>query len=89
MADLLSFGLLHLSPVGELLLPGTVEAQGNPADHLLTLHTALVVDGEDERDVRQLEKGYLEHKGLFVGRIGLTAADRRLTLGHLVAHGVQ
>lgn len=88
-ANLLSFRLFHLSPVGELLLSRAVEAERNPANHLLTLHAALVVDGEDERDVRQLEKSYLEDKGLFVGRVGLTAADGCLTLGHLVTHGVQ
>lgn len=52
VADLLSLRFLHLSPVGELLLSGAVEAQRNPANHLLSLHAALVVDGEDERDVR-------------------------------------
>lgn len=88
-ADLLSFGLFHLSPVGELFLSGAVQAQRNPADHLLALHAALVVDGEDERDIRELEKGHLEDKSLFVGRVGLTSTDGRLTLGHFVAHGVQ
>lgn len=88
-ANLLSFGLFHLSPVSEFLLSRAVEAQRNPANHLLTLHAALAVDGEDERDVRQLEKSNLEDECLFVGRVGLTSADGRLTLGHLVAHGVQ
>lgn len=89
MANLLSFWLLHLSPVGELLLSRAVEAKRDPADHLLALHAALVVDGEDKCDVRQLEKSYLEDKRLFVGRVGLTSTDGCLTLGHLVAHGVQ
>lgn len=88
-ADLLSFGLFHLSPVGQLLLPRAVEAQRNPTNHLLPLHAALAVDGQDERDVRQLEESYLEDKRLFEGGVGLPAADGRLTLGHLVAHGVQ
>lgn len=88
-ANLLSFRLFHLSPVGQLLLPGAVEAQRDPANHLLTLHAALAVDGEDERNVRQLEQSYLEDKRLFEGGVGLAAADRRLALGHLVAHGVQ
>lgn len=88
-ADLLSFGLFHLSPVGQLLLPRAVEAQRNPANHLLTLHAALTVDGQDERHVRQLEKSDLEDKRLFEGGVGLSSADGRLTLGHLVAHGVQ
>lgn len=88
-ANLLSFGLFHLSPVGELLLPGAVEAERNPSDHLLPLHAALVVDGEDERDVRKLEKRYLEDERLLVGGVGLTAADGRLAFGHLVTHGVQ
>lgn len=88
-ADLLSFRLFHLSPVGQLLLPRAVEAQGNPANHLFTLHAAFTVDGQDERHVRQLEKGYLEEKVLFEGGVGLSSADGRLTLGHLVAHGVE
>lgn len=88
-ANLLSFGLFHLSPVGELLLPGAVEAERNPSDHLLPLHAALVVDGEDERDFRKLEKRYLEDERLLVGGVGLTAADGRLAFGHLVTHGVQ
>lgn len=88
-ANLLSFRLFHLSPVGQLLLPWAVEAQRNPANHLLALHAALAVHGEDERNVRQLEKSYLEDKGLFEGGVGLAAADWRLALGHLVAHGVQ
>lgn len=89
VADLLSFRFFHLSPVCELLLSGAVEAERNPANHLLTLHAALVVDREDERDIRQLEKGYLEDKRLFVGWVGLTSTDGCLTLGHLLAHGVQ
>lgn len=88
-ANLLSFRLFHLSPVGQLLLPRAVEAQRNPANHLLALHAALAVDGQDERNIRQLEKSYLEDKGLFEGGVGLAAADGRLTLGHLVAHGVE
>lgn len=88
-ADLLSFRLFHQGPVGQLLLPRAVEAQGNPANHLFTLHAASTVDGQDERHVRQLEKGDLEEKGLFEGGVGLSSADGRLTLGHLVAHGVQ
>jgi len=89
VADLLSFGLFHLSPVGELVLPRAVEAQRNPADHLFALHTALVVDGEDERDVRELKKRHLEHKCLLVGGVGLTAAHGCLALGHLLPLGVQ
>ncbi len=88
-ANLLSFRLFHLSPMGELLLSRAVEAEWNPANHLLPLHAALVVDWEDERHVRQLEKSYLEDKRLFVGWVGLTSTDGCLTLGHLVAHGVQ
>lgn len=88
-ANLLSFRLFHLSPVGELLLSRAIEAKRNPANHLLTLHAALVVNGEDERDVRQLEKCYLEDKRLFVGWVGLAPADGCLALGHLMTHGVQ
>lgn len=88
-ANLLSFRLFHLSPVGELLLSRAVEAKRNPTNHLLALHAALVVDREDERDVRQLEKCYLEDKRLFVGWIGLATANGCLALGHLMTHGVQ
>lgn len=88
-ADLLSFGLLHLGPVGQLLLAGAVQAQRDPADHLLPLHAALVVDGQDERDVRKLEQRHLEDEGLLVGGVGLAPADGRLALGHFVAHGVE
>lgn len=88
-ANLLSFRLFHLSPVGELLLSRAIEAERNPANHLLALHAALVVNREDERDVRQLEKCYLEDKRLFVGWVGLAAANGRLALGHLMTHGVQ
>lgn len=73
----------------ELVLTGAVEAQRDPADHLLALDAAFVVDGEDERDVRQLEQRHLEHKGLPVGGVRLAAAQRRLALGHLLTHGVQ
>lgn len=88
-ADLLSFRLLHLRPVGELLLTRAVEAERNPANHLLAFHAAFVVDGEDECDIRKLEEGYLEDKCLFVGGVRLTSADGCLALGHLVTHGVQ
>lgn len=88
-ADLLSFGLFHLSPVGQLFLPRAVEAQRDPANHLFALHAALVVDGQDERDVGELEQSHLEDECLFVGGVGLASADGRLTFGHLVAHGVQ
>lgn len=88
-ADLPSFGLLHVRPMAELVFPGAVEAQGDPANQLLPLHAALVVDGQDERDVGQLEQRHLEHEGLLVGGVGLSPADGRLTLGHLMTHGVQ
>lgn len=89
MTHLLSFRLLHLCPVCELVLARAVQAQRDPADHLLALDAAFVVDGEDERDVRQLEQRHLEHERLPVGGVGLAAAQRRLTLGHLLTHGVQ
>lgn len=89
VADLLSFGLFHLSPVGQFFLPRAVEAQRDPANHLLALHAALVVDRQDECDVGELEQSHLEDECLFVGGVGLASADGRLTLGHLVAHGVQ
>lgn len=88
-ANLLSSGLFHQSPVGELFLPRAVEPQGDPANHLLAFHTAFVVDGENERYIRKLEKGNLEDKRLFVGWVGLASTDRCFTLGHLVAHGIQ
>lgn len=88
-ANLLSFRLFHLSPVSELLLSRAVEAEWNPANHLLALHAALVVHRDDKCDVWELEKGYLEDKRLFVGWVGLTSADGCLALWHLVAHGVE
>lgn len=73
----------------ELVLPGAVQAQRDPADHLLALDAAFVVDGEDERDVRQLEQRHLEHEGLPVGGVRLATAQRRLTLRHLLTHRVE
>lgn len=73
----------------ELIFAGAVQAQRDPPDHLFALDTAFVVDGEDERDVRQLEQRHLEHEGLPVGGVRLAAAQRRLALGHLLTHGVQ
>ncbi len=58
--------------------------QREPADHLLTLHAALVVDGRHERHVRQLEERHLEHERLLVERVGLAAADRRLAARDLL-----
>lgn len=89
VANLLSFRLFHLSPVGELLLSRTVEAEWNPTNHLFALHASLVVHRKDECDVWKLEQGYLEDKRLFVGWIGLAPTDGCLALWHLVAHGVQ
>lgn len=86
---LLSFRLLHLSPVRELVLARAVQTQRDPADHLLALDAAFVVDGEDERDIRQLEECHLEDERLPVGGVRLAAAQRRFTLGHLLTHGVQ
>lgn len=40
VADLLSLSLLHLCPVGLLLLAGAVEAQGDPAQPLPGPHAA-------------------------------------------------
>lgn len=86
---LLSFRLLHLSPVRELILAWAVQAQGDPAYHLLTLNAAFVVDGDNECDVWQLEQCHLEDESLPVGGIRLATAQGCLALGHLLTHGVQ
>lgn len=88
-ADLLASTLLHVLPVELLLLAAAVLTQSDPAHHLFPLHAAAVVDGDQERDVRQLEKCNLEDEGLLVDRVGLAAADRRLTPRDLLTDRVQ
>lgn len=73
-ADLLSSTLLHVLPVELLLLAAAVLTQSDPAHHLLALHAAAVVDGDQQRDVRQLEQCDLEDEGLLVDGVRLTAA---------------
>lgn len=73
-ADLLSSTLLHVLPVELLLLTAAVLAQRNPAHHLLALHAAAAIDGDEQRDVRKLEQRHLEDEGLLVDRVGLAAA---------------
>lgn len=43
--------LAHVVPVRQFLVAAGVEAQGEPADHFLALHAALVVDGDHQGDV--------------------------------------
>lgn len=57
--DLLAAHLAHVVPVGGLLLTGRLGAEREPADGLLLLHAALVVDGDEQRHVRQLEQRHL------------------------------
>lgn len=66
-ADLLAPYLSHVVPVGQLLLARTVQTQWEPADHLLALHRAFVVDGDHQRHVRQLKQSHLntEQKSFF------------------------
>lgn len=73
-ADLLSSTLLHVLPVELLLLPTAVLTQCDPAHHLLALHAAAVVDGDQQGDVRQLEQRDLEDEGLLVDGVRLAAA---------------
>lgn len=88
-ADLLSSALLHVLPVELLLLAAAVLAQCDPAHHLLALHAAAAVDGDEQRDVRQLEERHLEDEGLLVDGVGLASPHRRLAPRDLLAHRVQ
>lgn len=88
-ADLLSSTVLHVLPVELLLLAAALLAQSDPADHLLALHAAPVVDGDQQRDVRQLEQRHLEDKGLLIDGVGLATAHRRLASRDLLADRVQ
>lgn len=72
-ADLLSSALLHVLPVELLLLAAAVLAQCDPTHHLLALHAAAAVDGDEQRDVRQLEERHLEDEGLLVDGVGLAS----------------
>lgn len=88
-ADLLSSTLLHVLPVELLLLAAAVLPQSDPAHHLLALHAAAVVDGDQQRDVRQLEQRHLEDEGLLVDGVGLAATHRCLTARDLLTNRVQ
>lgn len=87
-ADLCPLRLLHLLPVALLLLPAAALAHGDPADHLLALHAAPVVDGDQQGDVGELEEGDLEDESFLVDRVGLSPADGGLAARHLLTHGV-
>lgn len=90
VADLLTLSLLHLCPVGLLLLAGAVEAQGDPAQPLPGPHAAPAAEHrQHQRHLGQLEERHLEHERLLVGGVGLAAAHGRLALGHLFPLGVQ
>ncbi len=88
-ADLLASALLHVLPVELLLLAAAVLAQSDPAHHLFALHAAAVVDGDQQRDVRQLEQRHLEDEGLLVDGVRLAATHRRLTARDLLTDRVQ
>lgn len=90
VADLLTLGLFHLSPVSFLLLTRTVEPQGDPTQPLPGPQAAAAGEHcQDQRDLGQLEERNLERKRLLVGGIGLATAHSRFTLGYLFAFGVQ
>lgn len=88
-AYLLAFAFPHLLPVLLLLFPTAVLTQRDPANHLLTLHSASTVNGNHQGDLRELEEGHLEDKGLFIDRIGLATPNGCLASGHLLAHTVE
>lgn len=88
-ADLLSSTLLHVLPMELLLLAAAVLAQRDPAHHLFALHAPAVVDGDQQRDVRQLEQRHLEDEGLLVDGVGLATTHRRLTPRDLLTDRVQ
>lgn len=88
-ADLLAFGLLHFLPMVLFLLSTTVLAQSNPSNHLFTLHSAPVINGDHQGDIRELKEGHLENKGLLIDRIGLTTSNGRLAAGHLLTHRIE
>lgn len=87
--DLLPSTRPHVLPVELLLLAAAVLAQRDPAHHLFALHGAAVVDGDEQRDVGELEQGHLEDECLLVDGVGLAAAHRRLAPGNLPTHRVQ
>ena len=88
-ADLLSSALLHVLPVELLLLSAAVLAQSDPAHHFFAFHAAAVVDGDEQRNVGQLEQRHLEDERLLVYGVGLATTHRRLTPGDLLTHRVQ
>lgn len=73
-AHLLSSALLHVLPVELLLLAAAVLPQRDPAHHLFALHAAAGVNGDQQRDIGQLEQRHLEDKCLLVDWVGLAAA---------------
>lgn len=88
-ADLLAFGFLHFLPMVLFLFSATVLAQSNPTNHLFTLHSTPVINGNHQCDIRELKEGHLESKGLLVDWIGLTTSNGRLTAGHLLTHRIE
>ena len=90
VGDLLPLRLLHLCPVGLLVLASAVEAQGDAAQPLPGPHAAPPAEHrQHQRHLGQLEERHLEQEGLLVGGVGLPAAHGSLTLGHLLPLGVQ
>lgn len=88
-AYLLPPTLPHVLPVELLLFAAAVLAQRDPAHHCFSIHAAAVVDGDQQRDVGQLEQRHLEDEHLLVDGVGLTATHRSLAPRDLLTHRVQ
>lgn len=56
-----------------------------PAEHLAVFDVAVFENGDHQGDVGQLELRNMEHEGLLVERIRLTASHRRLTTRDLLS----
>lgn len=62
--DLLSPHVAHIVPVRSLLFPRRIGAEREPADSLLLLHAPLVVNGDEQGDVGELEQSNLRREGV-------------------------
>lgn len=63
----------------------TEHTKREPADHLLLLHTLLVVHRDHECDVRQLKQRHLQHEGFLEQWVGLASPRRRLATLQLLS----
>lgn len=75
-------------PSGLAPPPATGLAQSNPTNHVFTLHSTPVIDRNHQHDIRELKEGHLEHKGLFIDRIGLPT-NGHLATGHFLTHRIE